>query len=110
MGWLKRIFSRGARYDELAESIRQHLEEKTEGLIQEGLSREEAVHRAQENLGTSRWSKSAAGKSGNGRDWNPFGGMENTRSGNYGVMLVSLSRWASLLRFLSGSMQRSFRS
>ena len=43
MRWLKGIVSRGNRYDEIAESIRQHLDEKTEELIRDGLSREEAA-------------------------------------------------------------------
>jgi putative ABC transport system permease protein len=51
MRWIKRIFSRRARYDEIAEGIRQHLEEKTEDLMQEGLSREEAARRASREFG-----------------------------------------------------------
>jgi putative ABC transport system permease protein len=51
MGWLKQILSRRRRYDELAESIREHLEEKIEDLMEEGLSREEATHRARREFG-----------------------------------------------------------
>jgi putative ABC transport system permease protein len=51
MGWLKQILSRRRRYDELAESIREHLEEKIEDLMEEGLTREEATHRARREFG-----------------------------------------------------------
>lgn len=40
MRWLKQIVSRRRRYNELAESMRQHLEEKIETLMEDGLSRE----------------------------------------------------------------------
>lgn len=53
MGWLKEIFSRRRRYSELAESIREHLEEKAEDLMEEGLSREEAMHRARHEFGNA---------------------------------------------------------
>jgi predicted permease len=51
MGWLKQILSRRRRYDELAESIREHLEEKIEDLMEDGLSREEATHKARREFG-----------------------------------------------------------
>src|SRR5579864_2186845 len=51
MGWLKQILSRRRCYKELAESIREHLEEKIESLMEEGLSREEATHAAHREFG-----------------------------------------------------------
>src|SRR5262249_53518388 len=51
MGWLKQIFSRRRRYDEIAESIREHLEEKIEDLMEDGLSREEATRKARREFG-----------------------------------------------------------
>lgn len=51
MRWITRIFSRRARYHEIAEGIRQHLEEMTEDMMQDGLSREEAVRRASRQFG-----------------------------------------------------------
>jgi predicted permease len=51
MGWLKQIFSRRRRYDEIAESIREHLEEKIEDLMEDGLSREEAIRQAHREFG-----------------------------------------------------------
>src|SRR5215468_6281089 len=51
MGWLEQIFSRRRRYDELAESIREHLEEKIEDLMEDGLSREEATRKAHREFG-----------------------------------------------------------
>src|SRR5262249_49533638 len=51
MGWLKQILSRRRRYDELAESIRERLEEKIEDLMEDGLSLEEATHKAHGEFG-----------------------------------------------------------
>jgi predicted permease len=51
MGWFKQIFSRRRRYDEIAESIRDHLEEKIEDLMEDGLSREEATRKAHREFG-----------------------------------------------------------
>ena len=51
MGWLKQILYRRQRYNELAESIREHLEEKIEELMEDGLSREEATHAARREFG-----------------------------------------------------------
>jgi len=51
MGWLKQIFSRRRHYDEITESIREHLEEKIEDLMETGLSREEATHKARREFG-----------------------------------------------------------
>src|SRR5215813_4190383 len=53
MGWLKQIFSRCRRYDEIAESIRDHLEEKIEDLMEDGLSHEEATHKAHREFGNA---------------------------------------------------------
>ena len=51
MGWLKQILSRRQRYEELAESVREHLEEKIEDLIEAGLSRDEATRTAHREFG-----------------------------------------------------------
>ena len=43
MSWLERIFRRRQLYDDLAEEVREHIEEKTEQLMRlENLSRAEA--------------------------------------------------------------------
>ena len=41
MRWLGQLFSRRRRYDELSESIREHLDEKIEDLIDRGMTREQ---------------------------------------------------------------------
>ena len=41
MQWLGRLFSRNRRYDDLAVSIQEHLAERTEELMEEGMTREE---------------------------------------------------------------------
>jgi predicted permease len=51
MQWLTRLFSRHRRYDDLAVSIREHLEERTEELIDDGMSREEAARAARLEFG-----------------------------------------------------------
>jgi putative ABC transport system permease protein len=42
MSWLTRLFCRRDLYTDLAEEMREHIEEKTEQVIREGMSREEA--------------------------------------------------------------------
>src|SRR4051812_26482281 len=51
MNWLKQLISRRRMYDALSEEIRAHLEEKTEELVERGMSREEAVYAARRAFG-----------------------------------------------------------
>jgi predicted permease len=51
MHWLKQLFARRKMYDDLAEEIRQHLEEKIESLVSSGISRTEAEQRARREFG-----------------------------------------------------------
>jgi predicted permease len=51
MRWLRHLFSRGKAYDDLAEEIRQHLDERVEALVGEGMNREEAEHAARREFG-----------------------------------------------------------
>jgi len=51
MTWLKRFFSRNRRYDDLAVSIQEHLDERTEELMEDGMSREEAAQKARREFG-----------------------------------------------------------
>jgi len=51
MSWLRNIFARRRRYSELSESIREHIEEKTAELIDEGMSEEEARFAALREFG-----------------------------------------------------------
>ena len=55
------------RYDDLSVSIREHLEERVDELMHDGMSREEAEQRARREFGNARCSSSAAAKSGSGR-------------------------------------------
>jgi predicted permease len=48
---LNRLFERHRRYDDLSVSIQEHLDERIDELIEEGLSREEAEHRARCEFG-----------------------------------------------------------
>ena len=51
MGWLKRIFRRDRLYAEASDLIREHLEEKIEVLMENGMSREEASRAARLEFG-----------------------------------------------------------
>src|SRR5689334_9967989 len=51
MRWLKHLFSRRRRYDELSASIREHLDEKIADLIDRGMTREQAEQTARREFG-----------------------------------------------------------
>src|SRR3954465_1373398 len=51
MNWLRRLFSRQAIYGDLSEEIQQHLAERTETLVGDGMSREEAEYAARREFG-----------------------------------------------------------
>ena len=53
MSWLRELFARQRLYRDLAEEMRAHLEEKTEQLMREGMSREEAEHAARRAFGNA---------------------------------------------------------
>ena len=57
MPWFKQLFSRRRRYDELSESIREHLDEKVADLMDNGMTRDQAVRAARRRVwqcGTDR--------------------------------------------------------
>jgi len=51
MNWLKRLFSRRRIYGELSEEIREHLAEKVEELVADGMPRKEAAAAARREFG-----------------------------------------------------------
>jgi predicted permease len=51
MQWLRRLVSRNRRYDDLAVSIQEHLDERTEELMDDGLSRKDAMRKARREFG-----------------------------------------------------------
>src|ERR1700751_1920667 len=51
MNWLRQLFTRRQIYSDLTEEIRQHLAEKTEALIAEGMSRKDAEYAAKREFG-----------------------------------------------------------
>ena len=51
MIWLKRIFTRKRRYDDLSVSIQEHIEERTDELMEEGMLREQAERKARREFG-----------------------------------------------------------
>ncbi|MGC2162278.1 MAG: ABC transporter permease [Silvibacterium sp.] len=53
MNWLHRIFRRRNLYNDLSEELRQHLEERTEQFIREGMSPNEAAQAARRAFGNA---------------------------------------------------------
>jgi macrolide transport system ATP-binding/permease protein len=51
MNWLRQLFSRRRRYDELSQSIREHFEEKIADLMDSGMNRKEAERTASREFG-----------------------------------------------------------
>src|SRR5487761_1156438 len=51
MNWLKHLFSRRRRFNDLSVSIQEHLEEKIDDLMEDGMSREEATRAARREFG-----------------------------------------------------------
>jgi putative ABC transport system permease protein len=51
MNWLAHLFSHNRRYDDLAVSIQEHLDERTDELIDDGMSHEEAAQKARREFG-----------------------------------------------------------
>jgi uncharacterized protein YoaH (UPF0181 family) len=51
MNWFKQLFSRGRLYNDLSDEIQQHLEERIEELVGDGMSKEEAAHAASREFG-----------------------------------------------------------
>ncbi len=51
MRWLRQLFSRRRVYDDLSEEIRQHLDERIETLVADGMSRDDAEHAARREFG-----------------------------------------------------------
>src|SRR5258708_7790808 len=53
MNWFKQAATRGNIYDDLAEEMRLHLEEKIERLMASGMSRKEAESQAKREFGNA---------------------------------------------------------
>jgi hypothetical protein len=51
MNWLNHLLTRRRRYDELSESIREHLDEKIADLMDHGMTREQAERTARREFG-----------------------------------------------------------
>ncbi len=51
MNWIKRLFTRRRLYSDLSQEINEHLEQKVEELVANGMSREEAVSVARREFG-----------------------------------------------------------
>lgn len=51
MNWLKQLFSRRSYYDELSETIREHLDEKIADLMEHGMTQDEAERAARREFG-----------------------------------------------------------
>jgi putative ABC transport system permease protein len=51
MKWLKQVFARNRRYNDLSVSIREHIEERAEELIEQGMPQKEAEQQARREFG-----------------------------------------------------------
>src|SRR5215467_8121573 len=51
MNWLKQLFSRRRSYDDLSAEIREHIDERVEELVADGMARNEAEHAARREFG-----------------------------------------------------------
>ena len=51
MQFLRKLFSRNRRYDDISVSIQEHIEERTEELMAEGRSRKQAEQAARREFG-----------------------------------------------------------
>jgi ABC-type antimicrobial peptide transport system permease subunit len=51
MGWLRQLFTRRRGYNELSQSLREHLEEKIADLTDHGMTRKEAEQTARREFG-----------------------------------------------------------
>jgi uncharacterized protein YoaH (UPF0181 family) len=69
MMWLRQILVRHGLLSDLSEEIQQHLEEKVEELVAEGMPREEAVYRARREFGNVTFIEEKVAKCGLGLVW-----------------------------------------
>jgi predicted permease len=53
MNWLKQLFTRRRRYDDLSVSIQEHLHERIDELVEEGMPRKEAERTARREFGNT---------------------------------------------------------
>src|SRR5215472_14522500 len=53
MSWFARLYHRRDLYSDLAAEMREHIEEKTEQFVREGMSHEEAEHAARRVFGNA---------------------------------------------------------
>ena len=51
MSWFKRLFARKRRYNDISVSIQEHLDERIDELMEEGMSRVEAERTARRDFG-----------------------------------------------------------
>jgi hypothetical protein len=72
MNWLRQIFSRRRRYDDISVTIHEHLNEKIDELMEDGMSREQAETKPGVNLEMLPRSRNAVVKHGNGPRLSPF--------------------------------------
>jgi predicted permease len=51
MGWIRQLLTRNRRYDDLSASIHEHIEERTEELMEQGMPRKQAEQTARRQFG-----------------------------------------------------------
>ena len=63
------IFSRRRRYDDLSVSIQEHLDERIDELMEEGIPRDKAERTARREFGNTTLSLESAGEARTAADW-----------------------------------------
>ncbi len=74
MTWIRDVFRRRALERDLAEEIRQHLDEKVDDLMLQGISRDEATRRARREFGNSTLVKEDVRVAWGWTRWEQFAG------------------------------------
>ena len=95
MTWLKQLLARHRRYHQLSQSIREHLDETIEELMDNGMSREEAAHAARRQFGnrcTAGRTRPRGVAMANGGEYLGWRGQMSLLS----TRLHSLPRWCAL--------------
>jgi hypothetical protein len=69
----KQHFSRRRRYDELSQSIQEHLDETIADLVDNGMSREEAARAARRQFGNVALLEERSARCGSGSRWRASG-------------------------------------
>jgi len=75
---LSRLFDRRRRFDDISVSIQEHIRERAEELIDEGVARDEAERAARREFGNVTLAQERSREMWNGPRWNLFWQTSNS--------------------------------